>query len=287
MSGWRAAGLTHRYPQSSRPAVMDVSLDVPAGATTAVLGPNGSGKSTLLRLLLGTLAPSAGTVTFQERPLAEWPRPALAREIGVVPQGEEAVFPTTVREMVAMGRYPHLGPWRREGPADRAAVDEAMRRCDVLSLSHRAVQTLSGGERQRARVARALAQEADTLALDEPTAALDVGHEMAIFELLRDLGHGGRTVLLVTHNLNLAARYADRLVLMDAGRVAAAGAPADVLTRETVQRVYGWPVEIVPHPGPGPDAGAPQVVPLAGDQCARMEIARATGMDGEGGRDAA
>jgi iron complex transport system ATP-binding protein len=270
VSGWRCAGLTYRYPESTRPAVLDLSLEVPAGATTAVLGPNGSGKSTLLRLLLGILPPSAGTVEFGDRRVADWGRDALARAVGVVPQGEETVFPVSVRELVAMGRYPHLGPWRREGDADRRAVEDAMRRCDVWDLAARPVPTLSGGERQRARVARALAQQAPTLALDEPTAALDVSHEMAIFELLRDLGHAGKTVLLVTHNLNLAARYADRLVLLDHGRVAAEGAPAQVLTRETVERVYGWPVEIVPHPGPGPDTGAPQVVPLAGDQCVRM-----------------
>lgn len=270
MSGWRCAGVTFRYPESTRPAVLDLSLEIPSGATTAVLGPNGSGKSTLLRLLLGVLAPTAGTVEFGGTPLARWGRDALARAVGVVPQGEDAVFPVSVRELVAMGRYPHLGAWRREGDADRRAVEEAMRRCDVWDLAARPVPTLSGGERQRARVARALAQEAPTLALDEPTAALDVAHEMAIFELLRDLGHAGKTVLLVTHNLNLAARYADRLVLLHHGRVAAEGAPADVLTRQNVERVYGWPVEIVPHPGPGPDAGAPQVVPLAGDQCVRM-----------------
>lgn len=270
MSGWRCAGLTYRYPESTRPAVLDLSLDVPAGATTAVLGPNGSGKSTLLRLLLGVLSPGAGTVEFDGRPLGEWGREALARAVGVVPQGEEAVFPVSVRELVAMGRYPHLGPWRRERDQDRRAVEDAMRRCDVADLAARPVTALSGGERQRARVARALAQQAPTLALDEPTAALDVAHEMAIFELLRDLGHAGKTVLVVTHNLNLAARYADRLVLLDRGRVAAEGAPAQVLTRETVERVYGWPVEIVPHPGPGPDAGAPQVVPLSGEQCVRM-----------------
>ena len=271
MSGWSAVGVTFRYPESARPAVDGVSIDVPAGACTAVLGPNGSGKSTLLRLLLGTLTPQSGSVSFDGRAMREWPREAMARAVGVVPQGEEAVFPITVREMAAMGRYPHLGPWRREGAADRRAVDEAMRRCDVLALSHRALSTLSGGERQRVRLARALAQEPAALALDEPTAALDVGHEMAIFELLRDLGRQGTTVLLVTHNLNLAARYADRLVLMDRGRVAAVGAPAEVLTRDTVERVYGWPVRVVAHPGPGPDAGAPQVIPLAGDQCAQME----------------
>jgi iron complex transport system ATP-binding protein len=270
VSGWRARGLTHRYPEARIPALRDLSLEIRPGATTAVLGPNGSGKSTLLRLLLGVLPPTAGEAEFDGRPLAGWDREALARAVGVVPQGEETVFPVTVRELVAMGRYPHLGPWRREGEADRRAVEEAMRRADVDALAGRALATLSGGERQRVRIARALAQDAPTLALDEPTAALDVAHEMAIFELLRDLAHGGKTVLLVTHNLNLAARYADRLVLLDRGRIAAEGAPAEVLTRETVERVYGWPVEIAPHPGPGPDAGAPQVVPLAGSARAAL-----------------
>ena len=271
MSGWRCEGVTFAYPESVRPAISDLSLEIPSGACTAVLGPNGSGKSTLLRLLLGTLAPAGGRIHLGERSLGAWTRDELARQVGVVPQGEEAVFPMTVREMVTMGRYPHLGPWRRAGDADRRAVDEAMRRCDVHTLAARDIGTLSGGERQRARVARALAQQAPTLALDEPTAALDVAHEMAIFELLHDLGHAGKTVLLITHNLNLAARYADRLVLLEGGRLAAVGTPAQVLTRETVERVYGWPVEIVPHPGPGPDAGAPQVVPLSGEQCGRME----------------
>jgi ABC-type cobalamin/Fe3+-siderophores transport system ATPase subunit len=272
MSGWSLAGVTFRYPDAERPALDGVTLEVPAGRCTAVLGPNGSGKSTLLRLLLGLLRPGYGTISFRDRPLAEWTREALAREVGVVPQGEEAVFPMTVRELVAMGRYPHLGPWRREGEGDRRAVEEALRRCDVAALADRPLSTLSGGERQRARVARALAQEPGTLALDEPTVALDVSHEMAIFELLRALGRTGVTVLLVTHNLNLAARYADRLVLLERGRVAAEGRPAEVLTRETVERVYGWPVRVVPHPGPGPDAGAPQVVPLAGGACGTMRI---------------
>ncbi|MBB4636126.1 ATP-binding cassette domain-containing protein [Longimicrobium terrae] len=271
MSGWNCEGVTYRYPEADRPALRDLSVHIPADACTAVLGPNGSGKSTLLRILLGIHRPSAGEVTFGGRPVAAWGREAMAREVGVVPQGEEAAFPLSVRELVAMGRYPHLGAWRREGDADRRAVEEAMRRCDVSSLAARPVSTLSGGERQRARVARALAQEAPTLALDEPTAALDIAHEMAIFELLRDLGHGGRTVLLVTHNLNLAARYADHLILLADGQLAASGPPAQVLTRATVERVYGWPVEIAAHPGPGPDTGAPQVVALAGEQCVRME----------------
>jgi len=274
-AAWSCRGVTFRYPGAARAAVDGVELEIPAGACTAVIGPNGSGKSTLLRLLLGTLVPERGEVRFRGRPLPEWTRRELAREVGVVPQGEEAPFPVSVRELVAMGRYPHLGPWRREGEEDRRAVAEAMRRCDVDGFEGRMLDTLSGGERQRVRLARALAQEPGALALDEPTAALDVGHEMAIFELLRDLGHGSATVLLVTHNLNLAARYADRLVLMDRGRVAAVGTPAAVLTRERVEGVYGWPVRVVEHPGPGPDAGAPQVVPLA-----RVPLARVTGVNG-------
>lgn len=271
MSAWACEGLVFRYAGAARAAVDGVGLEVPAGACTAVLGPNGSGKSTLLRLLLGVLPPTGGSVRFRGRAVGEWPRAEMAREVGVVPQGEEAAFPMSVRETVAMGRYPHLGPWRREGAADRRAVEEAMARCDVAHLAGRAMSTLSGGERQRVRLARALAQEAGVLALDEPTAALDVGHEMAIFELLRDLGRAGKTVLLVTHNLNLAARYAGRMVLLDRGRVAAEGTPAEVLERRTVERVYGWPVRVVPHPGPGPDQGAPQVVPLAGEACGEME----------------
>jgi len=268
---WSAGGLVHRYPGAERPAVDGVSLEIPGGGVTAILGPNGSGKSTLLRLLLGTLRPDAGEVRFDGRPLGEWSRAALAREIGVVPQSEEVSFPITVREMVAMGRYPHLGAFRREGEADRAAIEEAMRRCDVLPLADRMLATLSGGERQRARVARALAQRPRALALDEPTAALDVRHEMAIFELMRDLGRAGVTVLLVTHHLNLAARYADRLLLLDGGRVAAEGAPGAVLRRGLLEEVYHWPVVVTRHPGPGPDAGAPQVTPLSGESCAQMQ----------------
>jgi cobalamin transport system ATP-binding protein len=277
VNGWSCRGVTFRYPDATRPAVDGVTVEIAAGACTAVLGPNGSGKSTLLRLLLGTLSPAAGSVELDGRAVGDWGRGEIARAVGVVPQDEEAVFPTSVRETVAMGRYPHLGPWRRERDADRRAVERAMRRCDVLAFAHRPISTLSGGERQRARVARALAQEPAALALDEPTAALDVGHEMAIFELLRDLGRAGTTVLLVTHNLNLAARYAERLVLLDRGRVAAAGAPDEVLRQETVEGVYGWPVRIDRHPGPGPDAGAPQVVPLSGEACARMAGAEVTG----------
>jgi iron complex transport system ATP-binding protein len=260
---WTVRNLSFRYPGGDRPAVEEVSLDLPDGSFTALLGPNGSGKSTLLRLLLGTLQPESGTIEYAEQSLGDWSRAELAREIGVVPQSEEIAFPMTVREMVAMGRYPHLGPWRREASHDRDAVDRAMELCDVLSMRDRAISTLSGGERQRARIARALAQQPRVLALDEPTVALDVSHEMSIFELILALGASGVTVLLATHNLNLAARYAKRLILMDDGRVVADGEPASVLQRLPLERVYEWPLRITQHPGPGPDAGAPQVIPIA------------------------
>lgn len=259
----RAERLTFRYDGAARAALDEVSLSVAPGEVVAVLGPNGSGKSTLLRVLLGALAPAAGDATYRDRPVATWPRRAFAACVGVVAQGEDFAFPLTVDELVAMGRYPHLGPWRTEAGADRRAVDDALRRCDVADFRHRSVATLSGGERQRARIARALAQEPETLVLDEPTTSLDIRHEMGIFELLRGLAGDGVAVLLVTHNLNLAARHADRLLLLDAGRPVAAGAPAAVLTRPVLERVYGWPVTVGAHPGPGPDSGAPQVIPLA------------------------
>lgn len=252
---WSVQAMSFRYPGADGDTLSNVSLEIPSARLTALLGPNGTGKSTLLQLLLGVLKPNAGKVTFNGRALKDYTRKALALEIGVVPQGEiDPMF--TVRDVVAMGRYPHLGPWQRERDIDEQAIVRAMHRCDVSRFADRWVSTLSGGERQRVRVARALAQEADVLVLDEPTTFLDIRHEMTVFELLDTLRNEGVTILLATHNLNLAARYADRLVMMHERGVVASGAPAEVLTSSQVERVYGWPVEIIPH-----SAGAPQVVP--------------------------
>ena len=256
-----------RYGTAAQPALTDLSVTMEHGSFGAIIGPNGSGKSTLIRVLLGALQPMAGSVLYQGRSIADWPRRELARAVAAVAQLEEMPFPLRVRELVAMGRYPHLGAWRTERPADHAAIERALERCDVRALADRAVTSLSGGERQRARIARALAQEPNTLVLDEPTAALDIAHEMAIFELLRSLTRSdGATVIVATHHLNLAARYADTLLLLQGGRRAAFGAPAEVLQQSALQDVYAWPLFVHAHEGSGFDHGAPQVVPLAHNQ---------------------
>jgi iron complex transport system ATP-binding protein len=175
-----------------------------------------------------------------------------------VPQNEHLAFPLSVRDFVAMGRYPHLGPLKPEGDRDRKAIGEALERCDVTELAARDVTTLSGGELQRVRIARALAQEPSALVLDEPTASLDVRHEMSIFHLLRASANRGMTVLLITHHINLAARFADRLLLLNGGRVAAEGSVGDVFREEILEAVYRWPLAVREDPV----TGAPQVTPL-------------------------
>jgi iron complex transport system ATP-binding protein len=263
-----AEHLTVRYPEAQAPAVDDVSFEAPPGRLLAIAGPNGSGKTTLLRALLGLVRPDGGAALVDGRAVSEWGREALARMIAVLPQREETVFPLRVREMVMLGRYARLGPMAAAGARDRDAVARALDRCDVLGLAERRVDQLSGGEWQRVRLARALAQEPRALILDEPTASLDVRHEMQLFELMRELTDDGLTGIVITHELNLAARFADRILLLDHGRVMADGAPVDVLTPDLLARVFRWPVAIAAWL---PDA--PQVIPLrpaeAGDSSRR------------------
>jgi iron complex transport system ATP-binding protein len=250
-------GVSFRYPGMERNAVDDVSLRVLPGEFHAILGPNGSGKTTLVRLVLGALTPTHGTAEIEGRPAHTWRRQELARAVGVVPQREDNLFPQRVRETVLLGRYPHLSLWGGERPDDHAAVDRALAACDVAQLGNRWIWSLSGGEYQRVRVARALAQEPRLLVLDEPGVSLDLKHEMALFELARRLvDEHGLGVLLVTHHLNLAARYADSVLLLEDGRPAASGAPGNVLTRETVERVFAWPVAIQTVDG------RPHMIPL-------------------------
>lgn len=253
----RGSGLSVRYPRTERPALSDVTIALTAGELVAVVGPNGSGKTTLLRALLGTLPLAGGSVELLGRPLSDWGPREMAQVVGVVTQREETLFPLTVEETVSLGRYAHLGPVASPGEGDRRVIAEAMRRADVAALAGRRTDTLSGGEWQRVRIARALAQDPRLLVLDEPTASLDVRHEMEVFELARGLAGQGIATLLVTHHLNLAARYADRLVLLHHGTCVVDGAPADVLTPQHVTRVFEWPVAITTWCD-----GAPQIVPL-------------------------
>ena len=237
--------VSFRYAGATRDALAGVSLAVAAGEFVALLGPNGSGKTTLVRVALGLHVPRTGSAAVLGRPAGEWPRQALARVVGVVPQREDNLFPQRVRETVRLGRYPHLGAWTAERAEDRAAVERALERCDVQGLADRWLWALSGGEYQRVRIARALAQEPQLLVLDEPTASLDLRHEMELFELVRGLVDGqGLAAVLVTHDVNLAARFADRLVLLADGVVRAAGRPADVLRRDVAEAVFGWPLTI-------------------------------------------
>jgi iron complex transport system ATP-binding protein len=233
-----------RYPGLAALALDSISIDVEPGTLYAVLGPNGSGKSTLMRALLGIAPLVGGRVVLDGRAFAEWDRRARARAVGAVSQSESIAFPLTARELVAMGRYPHQGTLSAEGPRDKAAIAAALEACDVARLAERDVTKLSGGEFQRTRIARALAQQPRALVLDEPTASLDIRHEMGILELLRTSANDGLTVVLITHGLDRAAEFADRLLLLSRGTVAAEGPPGEVLREDVLEDVYGWPVSV-------------------------------------------
>ncbi len=231
-----ARHLRFRYGQQV--VIDDVSLSLDSGEMLGVIGPNGSGKSTLLRLLSGVLAPASGEVRLHDRSLASYTRRQLGQAIAVVPQHTQIEFPFSVTEVVLMGRSPHLGGFAFEGDRDVHVARAAMRRTGVLDLAHRSIHELSGGERQRVILARALAQEADILLLDEPGAFLDIRHEVEIYDLLHDLQHEGRSIITVLHDLNLAALYCDRVALLKAGRLFRVGPPSAVITYAALTEVY-------------------------------------------------
>lgn len=250
--------VTVRYPRRARAALDTVSLSASRGQLTAVVGPNGSGKSTLVRALVGRVTLASGAISIDEVSVLRTARRAMATRVAVVTQREEPAFPLGVRQYIALGRYPHLGLWRGYAPDDIAAVDAAIALTQTSLLVERTITELSGGEWQRVRLARAIAQGGEAIVLDEPTTFLDVGHEMAVFELLSRLAREGRAVLLVSHQLNLVARFADRMILLHDGRVAAAGTPADVMQGSILERVYDWPLVVTRDPA----IGAPALVPL-------------------------
>ncbi|MBB4211508.1 iron complex transport system ATP-binding protein [Rhodothalassium salexigens DSM 2132] len=204
----------------------DVSVSFSAGQVTGLIGPNGAGKSTLIKALCRLIEPAAGTVQLDGAPLAGYARRDLARRLGYLPQGHTTHWPLCVEQVVTLGRLPHLGPFEAAAPEDARMVEEAMAKTDVLALRDRRVDTLSGGERARVMLARVLASQTPVLLADEPVAALDPYHQLHLMDLLGQLAAEGRLVVCVLHDLALAARFCDRLVLMDRGRVVATG-PAD------------------------------------------------------------
>jgi iron complex transport system ATP-binding protein len=232
-----------------RPVVDGVTLDVARGEWLALIGPNGAGKTTLLRAV-ARLVPFAGSIEVDGRPAATMSRAELSRLLAVVPQEPSTPPWMTVAEYVLLGRTPYLGPLAKEGRRDREAAATALSRLDLNGYGDRRLGTLSGGEKQRAVVARALAQEARIVLLDEPTAALDIGHQQQALELLDLLRQESElTLVAAMHDLTLAAQYADRMVLLDRGRIVADGAPAEVLTEAAIATHYGATIDVVPVGG--------------------------------------
>jgi iron complex transport system ATP-binding protein len=227
------------------PVVQDVSFTVTAGDMLGIIGPNGSGKTTLLKLISRLLRPQQGRVLIDGEDTSLLSYRALARTMAVVPQETHIHFDFTVEEIVEMGRSPYLSRFQAMSRRDRNIVTQAMEATNILSLAGRSVLELSGGERQRVIVARALAQEPEVLLLDEPTASLDINHEVEIFELLRTLTiNEGLISIAVLHDLNLAAEYCDHLLLLSEGKVAASGLAEEVLSAENLSKVYGIDVVV-------------------------------------------
>ncbi len=246
------ADLTFRY-HADTPLVVDgVTLEVARGDLVGILGPNGSGKTTLLRLLSGTRTPTSGRVLLDGHPIARLGRRDIARRLAVVPQEMELAFEYSALEVVLMGRHAHLGLFEVEGPGDYTIARDALAATGTSHLESREFHTLSGGEKQRVVIAAALAQTADVLLLDEPTASLDLGHQLDIAALLARLNHDrGVSMVISTHDLNLAATLCRTLVLMRNGRVVAAGPTDQVLTPDNVRAIYQVEADVHVHASTG------------------------------------
>jgi len=242
-----------------RTVVDRLDLDVSPGRITAIVGANGCGKSTLLRALARLLSPASGQVLLDGEPIASRPSKQVARVLGLLPQSPVAPEGITVTDLVGRGRHPHQRLLARWNTHDYEAVAAALAATGTSELAERSVDELSGGQRQRVWIAMALAQETEILLLDEPTTFLDVAHQIEVLDLLAELGRDrGTTIVMVLHDLNLAARYADEIVAMSEGRIVASGAPAEILTPELVDQVFG----IRSHVIPDPVSETPLVVPI-------------------------
>ena len=249
-----------RLGYADRTIVDDLSLQVPDHAVTVIVGANACGKSTLLRGLARLLRPTSGQVLLDGRSIHELPTREVARRLALLPQSAIAPEGVTVADLVGRGRHPHTGLLRRWSDEDDRAVADALELTGTVDLADRFVDELSGGQRQRVWVAMALTQQTDLLLLDEPTTYLDLAHQVELLDVLADLNAvRGTTVVMVLHELNLAARYADHLVAMRGGQVVAAGDPVEVVTAELVHDVFGLDCHVVPDPV----SGTPLVVPLS------------------------
>lgn len=227
----------------------DVSLKFPAGEVVALVGHNGSGKSSLLKMLARQLAPSTGSISYGNQDLKMYSERAFARSVAYLPQDVTTGSEMTVRELVGCGRYPWHGALGRFTKNDEEKVEEALRATHIETFADRIMGTLSGGERQRAWIAMLIAQDARCLLLDEPTAALDVAHQVEVLSLVRRLAHeGGRSVVIVLHDINMAARFCDRIHALKRGRVVASGTPSAILAPNTLQEIYGIDMDVIAAP---------------------------------------
>ncbi|WNV91779.1 ABC transporter ATP-binding protein [Umezawaea sp. Da 62-37] len=253
----QAADLTVGY--GDRTIVDGLDLDVVGGTVTAVIGPNGCGKSTLLRALGRLLPARGGSVLLDGKRIDRIPTREVAKVLGMLPQAPQAPEGLTVADLVARGRQPHQAWYRQWSSDDEAAVAEALRMTGMDELAGRTVEELSGGQRQRAWISMALAQGTDLLLLDEPTTYLDLAHQIDVLDLVQRLhAEMGRTVIMVLHDLNLAARYAEHLIAMKSGRIVVQGPPAEVLTEEVLLEVFGLEARVVTDPV----SGTPLVIPI-------------------------
>jgi iron complex transport system ATP-binding protein len=243
-----------------RPVVHELSLDVPAGQVTSIVGPNGCGKSTLLRTLARLLKPSAGQVLLDGTPIRSMPSRDVARRLALLPQTPVAPDGLRVSDLVARGRHPHQRWFRQWSRDDEEMVDQAMARADVADLADRPLDQLSGGQRQRAWIAMTLAQDTDLLLLDEPTTYLDLAHQVEVLEMVNRLNRDqGRTVVMVLHDLNLAARFSDSIVVMRDGRIVGQDTARTVFTTDLLQEVFGLRADVLSDPR----TGLPIIVPVA------------------------
>jgi iron complex transport system ATP-binding protein len=271
-----AEDLTVGYGE--RTVIEGLDLLVPPGRISAIVGANACGKSTLLRSMSRLLAPREGRVLLDGRAVHRLPAKELARTLGLLPQSPIAPEGITVSDLVGRGRHPHQGVFTRWKKEDDAAVAAALEATQTTELAERAVDELSGGQRQRVWIAMALAQQTDLLLLDEPTTFLDVSHQIEVLDLLTDLNRSrGTTVVMVLHDLNMAARYADHLIALASGRVHASGLPDDVLTEGTVRAVFGLDCRVIPDP----TSGRPLMLPIG-----RHHMTAPAGALGAGDRDA-